>query len=143
MGPNSELIGPRGAHKFSVSFNRLCLASAPLINCYDLFSILILASAVFFFGPGKTENGSPAGLFDAFDLIQGLVGRGKFCIPFTLNRRADNESTAAAVVFAVALICSGQSASITATLAGQIVSEGFIQWSISVSSPSTTITLRY
>lgn len=36
-------------------------------------------------------------------------------------------------MFALALICSGQSASITATLAGQIVSEGFIQWSISVS----------
>ncbi len=33
-------------------------------------------------------------------------------------------------------MCSGQSASITATLAGQIVSEGFIQWSVSVSSHS-------
>ena len=37
-------------------------------------------------------------------------------------------------MFAVALICSGQSASITATLAGQIVSEGFIQWTVSVRS---------
>lgn len=41
---------------------------------------------------------------------------------------------AAAIFFALALVCSGQSASITATLAGQIVSEGFIQWNVSVSS---------
>ncbi|EJD04338.1 Nramp-domain-containing protein [Fomitiporia mediterranea MF3/22] len=85
------------------------LGFAVLINS----AILILSSAVFFFGPGKTANGAPAGLFDAFDLIRDIVGR------------------PAAVVFAIALISSGQSASITATLAGQIVSEGFIQWSIS------------
>ena len=36
-------------------------------------------------------------------------------------------------MFALALICSGQTASITATLAGQLVSEGFILWNISVS----------
>ena len=40
--------------------------------------------------------------------------------------------SAAAFLFALALLCSGQSASITATLAGQIVSEGFIEWRISV-----------
>ena len=41
---------------------------------------------------------------------------------------------AAAVIFAVALLCAGQTASITATLAGQIVSEGFIEWRVSVGS---------
>ena len=40
---------------------------------------------------------------------------------------------AAASMFALALLCAGQTASITATLAGQIVSEGFIEWRISVS----------
>ncbi|KAL5495624.1 SMF1_2 [Sanghuangporus weigelae] len=85
------------------------LGFAVLINS----AILILASAVFFFGPGKAADGTPAGLFDAFRLIQDYIGR------------------PAAVIFAIALICAGQSASITATLAGQIVSEGFIQWSIS------------
>lgn len=33
-----------------------------------------------------------------------------------------------AFLFALALMMSGQAASITATLAGQVVSEGFIQW---------------
>ena len=40
--------------------------------------------------------------------------------------------TAAAFIFALALLCAGQTASITATLAGQIVSEGFIEWRVSV-----------
>ena len=40
-----------------------------------LSRILILSSAVFFFGPGKNANGTPAGLFDAFDLIRDIVGR--------------------------------------------------------------------
>ncbi|KAN0100854.1 Natural resistance-associated macrophage domain containing protein [Tylopilus felleus] len=37
----------------------------------------------------------------------------------------------AALLFALALVFSGQAASVTATLAGQVVSEGFIHWSIS------------
>ena len=39
----------------------------------------------------------------------------------------------AATIFALALLCSGQSASLVATVAGQIVSEGFIRWRVSVS----------
>lgn len=42
-------------------------------------------------------------------------------------------SLGAGILFAVALICAGQTAGITATLAGQVVSEGFIQWTVSVS----------
>lgn len=44
-------------------------------------------------------------------------------------------STAAAILFALALLASGQSSSIIATLAGQIVSEGFIRWKLSVRLP--------
>jgi len=42
--------------------------------------------------------------------------------------------SAAATIFALALVCAGQTSSITVTLAGQIVSEGFIEWKISVCS---------
>ncbi|KAL0950799.1 hypothetical protein HGRIS_007564 [Hohenbuehelia grisea] len=77
-------------------------------------AILILAATVFFRGRSMdAPSASPAGLFDAYDLIEQYIGK------------------AAAVVFALALICAGQAASITATLAGQIVSEGFIEWRIS------------
>ncbi|KAJ1308082.1 hypothetical protein OPQ81_002147 [Rhizoctonia solani] len=73
-------------------------------------AILILAAAAFFYSGRSVEN---AGLFDAYDLIKQIIGK------------------PSAIMFAVALLCSGQSASITATLAGQIVSEGFIEWRIS------------
>ncbi|CAE6462363.1 unnamed protein product [Rhizoctonia solani] len=74
-------------------------------------AILILGAAAFYYGgDGQIFD---AGLFDAHDLIRDKIGR------------------PAAFLFALALLCSGQSASITATLAGQIVSEGFIEWRIS------------
>lgn len=75
-------------------------------------AILILGAAAFYYGGDGTES-LDAGLFDAHDLIRDRIGR------------------PAAFLFALALLCSGQSASITATLAGQIVSEGFIEWRVS------------
>ncbi|THH26579.1 hypothetical protein EUX98_g7610 [Antrodiella citrinella] len=84
------------------------LGFAVLINAL----ILILASAVFFYGSGK-GSGSPASLFDAHALLKDVVGEG------------------AATLFAIALLASGQSSSIIATMAGQTVSEGFLRWRIS------------
>ncbi|KAK7461376.1 Manganese transporter smf1 [Stygiomarasmius scandens] len=72
--------------------------------------ILILASAVFFYGDGNVTD---AGLFDAYDLIKKLIGQG------------------AATIFALALLFAGQSSSIIATIAGQAVAEGFLHWRIS------------
>lgn len=71
--------------------------------------ILIVASATFFNNPDRNGEGV-ADLFDAHDLILRYVGK-----PF-------------AFIFAFALLCAGQSASITATQASQVVSEGFINW---------------
>ncbi|KAJ2918245.1 hypothetical protein MD484_g2177, partial [Candolleomyces efflorescens] len=75
--------------------------------------ILILASAVFFYGTAWDGNGDPASLFDAYDLIRDLVGQ------------------PAATLFAIALLASGQSSSLIATVAGQAVCEGFLQWRVS------------
>jgi metal iron transporter len=74
--------------------------------------ILMLASSVFFYTHPTTDK-QPASLFDAYDLIRDLVG-----LP-------------AAKIFAVALLCAGQSSSIIATVAGQAISEGFLQWRVS------------
>ncbi|KAF8203212.1 natural resistance-associated macrophage protein-domain-containing protein [Pholiota molesta] len=74
-------------------------------------AILILAAAVFF-EKGAMRH-TPAGLFDAHTLIKQNLGEG------------------AAVIFALALVCAGQTSSITVTLAGQIVAEGFIEWKVS------------
>jgi metal iron transporter len=76
-------------------------------------AILIVAAAAFYYTPnGNDGSGSVvvASLYDAFYLLKDRLG------------------SLAAVLFAVALLAAGQSASITVTLAGQLVSEGFINW---------------
>ncbi|GAA5828942.1 hypothetical protein JCM11251_004073, partial [Rhodosporidiobolus azoricus] len=73
--------------------------------------ILIMGASVFYYGPGRTGN--PDGvsdLFDAYELVKEYLGQ------------------AFAYLFAVALLAAGQSASLTVTLSGQIVSEGFLNW---------------
>ncbi|KAF8845983.1 smf Mn2+ and Fe2+ transporter [Paxillus ammoniavirescens] len=75
--------------------------------------ILILSSAVFYYESGAHGDESPANLFDAHSLIRDTVGK------------------PAALLFALALLAAGQSASIVATLAGQSVSEGFLHWKVS------------
>lgn len=72
--------------------------------------ILILASAVFY-KPGTDPT--TADIYDAHSALLGIVGKG------------------AAVIFALALLSAGQSASLVATVGGQIVSEGFLRWRVS------------
>ncbi|MEP6513053.1 MAG: divalent metal cation transporter, partial [Parafilimonas sp.] len=67
--------------------------------------ILILAAAVFYFH----GQSSVAKIEDAHRLLQPMLG-----------------TTLAPILFAVALIASGQSSTITGTLAGQVVMEGYL-----------------
>ncbi len=79
----------------------VALMSALFING----AILVMAAAVFH----GTSNESVAEIQDAYKLLSPLLG-----------------SAAASILFAVALLCSGQNATLTGTLAGQIVMEGFL-----------------
>ena len=72
--------------------------------------ILIVAAAVFH----RTGHFEVAAIEDAYKLLSPLVGAGF-----------------ASTLFAVALLASGQNSSITGTLAGQIVMEGFIHLKVS------------
>ncbi|KAJ9475984.1 Manganese transporter SMF1 [Pseudozyma hubeiensis] len=92
----------------SVDIGMSLVSFAIVINS----AILIVAAAVFYYGENGTGSGQTvvASLYDAFYLLKDRLGS----LP--------------AVLFAVALLASGQSASITVTLAGQLVSEGFINW---------------
>jgi manganese transport protein len=80
----------------------LSLGGAMLINS----AILVLAAAAFH-GRGHTEV---AELCDAHRLLSPLLG-----------------SRGASTVFAVALLAAGQSATITGTMAGQVVMTGFVR----------------
>ena len=94
----------KGIHQ-SLKYNTIDSVVALNIAFFINAAILVMAAAVFF-RSGHTEVAS---IEDAHRLLAPLVG-----------------SALAPIVFAVALICAGQSSTITGTLAGQIVMEGFV-----------------
>lgn len=94
-------LGKREAIKYSTWDSTIALLFALFINA----AILILAAATFH-SSGNTEV---AEIQDAYHLLSPLLG-----------------TTAASVLFGVALLASGQNSTLTGTLAGQIVMEGFL-----------------
>jgi manganese transport protein len=91
----------RQAMRFATIDSTVALMSALFINA----AILIMASATFH----GTAHENVAEIGDAYQLLSPLLG-----------------SAVASGLFAVALLCSGQNATLTGTLAGQIVMEGFL-----------------
>lgn len=96
-----SLEGKREAVKFATIDSTIALAFALFING----AILILAASTFH-AAGRTDI---AELGQAHELLTPMLGAG-----------------AASILFAVALLASGQNSTVTATLAGQIVMEGFL-----------------
>lgn len=101
---NPESI--RAAIKYNFWDSAIALNLALLVNA----AILILAAAVFF----KTGNTQIAELEDAHRMLEPLLG-----------------TKWASILFAVALIAAGQSSTVTGTLSGQIVMEGYLRLRIS------------
>ncbi len=95
------VAGKREAIKYATIDSTLALFFAFFINA----AILILAAATFH----TTGHQGVADIGDAHQLLAPLLG-----------------TTMASVLFAVALLASGQNSTITGTLAGQIVMEGFL-----------------
>ncbi|TWW01409.1 Nramp family divalent metal transporter [Chitinophaga pinensis] len=94
--------GIRQALKLNFIDSAVALNLAFFVNA----AILILAAAVFF----KTGRTDIAEIQDAHQLLEGLLG----------NKWAP-------ALFAIALIAAGQSSTVTGTLAGQIVMEGYLR----------------
>ena len=89
------------AIRFATIDSSVALMSALFIN-----GAILVTSAAVFHGSGHE---AVADIGDAYQLLSPLLG-----------------TKAASILFAVALLCSGQNATLTGTLAGQIVMEGFI-----------------
>lgn len=100
-GYDRSPAGKREAIRFFTIDSTIALTFAFFINA----SILVLAAAAFHFA-GRTDI---AEIQDAYRLLSPLLGAG-----------------AASVLFAVALLASGQNSTLTGTLTGQIVMEGFV-----------------
>ncbi len=94
--------GLRQATRFNLIDSVVALNAAFFVNA----AILVLAAAAFH----TTGHSDVAALETAHSLLAPLLG-----------------STVAPIAFAIALLAAGQSSTITGTLAGQIVMEGFVQ----------------
>lgn len=92
--------GRREAVRYAFVDSTIALSFALFINA----AILIVAAATFH----TSGNAGVAEIQDAFKLLTPLLGAG------------------ASTVFALALLASGQNSTLTGTLAGQIVMEGFL-----------------
>jgi manganese transport protein len=93
--------GKGEAIRFATLDSSFALMAALFINA----AILMMAAAVFH----TSGHAEVAEIGEAYKLLSPLLG-----------------TKAASILFAVALLCSGQNATLTGTLAGQIVMEGFI-----------------
>lgn len=93
--------GKKQAIKYATWDSTIALTFALFIN-----SAILIVSAATFHQAGMTQV---ANITEAYHLLTPIVG-----------------TTLASVMFAVALLASGQNSTLTGTLAGQIVMEGFI-----------------
>lgn len=101
-----KIRNSKGSIKQALKWNFIDTAIALNIAFLVNAAILVLASTVFF----KSGRTDVAEIRDAHQLLAPLLG-----------------SELAPILFAVALIAAGQSSTVTGTLAGQIVMEGYLK----------------
>jgi len=96
-----DVVGKKEAIRFATIDSNIALTFALAINA----AILILAAAIFY-RAGRTDI---AEIQDAYKLLTPMLG-----------------VAGAGTLFAVALLASGQNSTLTGTLAGQVIMEGFV-----------------
>jgi manganese transport protein len=107
----------RSAIRFNTIDSIVALTIAFFVNS----AILVLAATVFF---GKESVTASGGQVVKFSADSDWIRVAYLTLAPLLG------TAAASTLFAVALLASGQSSTITGTLAGQVVMEGFMHWRI-------------
>jgi manganese transport protein len=105
----------------AIQFNTIDSTVALTIAFFVNAAILVLAATVFF---GKERVVLPGGHVVAFSATSDWIRVAYLTLAPLLG------TVVASTLFAVALLASGQSSTITGTLAGQVVMEGFMHWRI-------------
>ncbi|HKV79855.1 MAG TPA: Nramp family divalent metal transporter [Candidatus Sulfotelmatobacter sp.] len=105
----------------ALQFNTLDSTVALTVAFFVNAAIMVLAATVFF---GKSGITVPGGNFIAFSPESDWIRVAYLTLAPLLG------ATVASTLFAVALLAAGQSSTITGTLAGQVVMEGFMHWRI-------------
>jgi len=103
----------------AIKFNTVDSAVALTIAFFVNAAILVLAAMVFY---GKTSVAVAGGQIVTFSPDSDWIRVAYLTLAPLLG------TVAASTLFAVALLASGQSSTITGTLAGQVVMEGFMNW---------------
>jgi len=104
-----------------ILFNTIDASVALTIAFFLNAAILVLAALVFY---GKTSVTVPGGQLITFSAETDWIRVAYLTLAPLLG------TVLASTLFAVALLASGQSSTITGTLAGQVVMEGFMHWRI-------------
>jgi manganese transport protein len=107
----------RSAIRFNTIDSTVALTIAFFVNS----AILVLAATVFF---GKESVTLPGGQIAYFSADSDWIRVAYLTLAPLLG------TAVGSTLFAVALLASGQSSTITGTLAGQVVMEGFMHWRI-------------
>src|SRR5438874_5347542 len=105
----------RSAIRFNTIDSGTALTVAFLVNA----AILVLAATVFY---GKTSVTAAGGQVISFSASSDWIRIAYLTLAPLLG------TSLASTLFVVALLASGQSSTITGSLAGQVVMEGFMQW---------------
>jgi manganese transport protein len=103
----------------AILFNTIDSVTALTIAFFVNGAILVLAAMVFY---GKTSVTVAGGQVVAFSPESDWIRIAYLTLAPLLG------TAAASTIFVVALLASGQSSTITGTLAGQVVMEGFMHW---------------
>jgi manganese transport protein len=105
----------------AIHFNTIDTAVALTVAFFINAAILVLAAIVFY---GKDSLTVPGHALVRFTADSDWIRIAHLTLAPLLG------TTLASTLFAVALLASGQSSTITGTLAGQVVMEGFMHWRI-------------
>ncbi len=104
-----------------IRFNTIDSIASLTVAFFINAAILVLAAMVFF---GKDSVVVPGGQVVVFGADADWIRIAYLTLAPLMG------TAAASILFAVALLASGQSSTITGTLAGQVVMEGFMHWRI-------------
>ncbi|EEP80230.1 predicted protein [Uncinocarpus reesii 1704] len=101
----------------SINAIRNCLKYSIVELAFSLFTFALFVNSSILIVAGASLSGSEAGDADLFGIHKLL---------------SNTISPAAGTIFAIALLLSGVSAGIVCTIAGQMVSEGMLNWTIAL-----------
>jgi manganese transport protein len=114
-----KLQKDEGAIRAAIRFNTIDSSVALVLAFFVNAAILVLAALVFY---GKDRLTLPSGRVVVFGDDTDWIRIAYYTLAPLLG------VAAASPLFAIALLASGQASTITGTLAGQVVMEGFMHW---------------